>query len=119
MAARFKLDENLPREAQALLLKAGCDAHSVHDEKLAGAPDDKIFDACQNENRILVTLDLDFADIRRYPPSSHHGGMGAAAGNPKYAGYSGGIAGRACAGRKEPADHRLWIVGSDRVRING
>lgn len=73
MAARFKLDENLPREAQVLLLDAGHDAHSVHDERLVGHADAKIFDVCLNEDRVLVTLDLDFADIRQYPPSSHGG----------------------------------------------
>jgi predicted nuclease of predicted toxin-antitoxin system len=63
MAARFKLDENLPRDAQALLLAAGHDAHTVNDRRLAGRPDSKIFDVCLNEDRVLVTLDLDFADI--------------------------------------------------------
>ena len=29
--------------------------------------------ACDTENRILVTLDLDFANIRDYPPGSHKG----------------------------------------------
>lgn len=119
MAARFKLDENLPREAQALLLKAGCDAHSVHDEKLAGAPDDKIFDACQNENRILVTLDLDFADIRRYPPSSHRGVWVLRPGTHSTRDILAALRGALALAAKEPADHRLWIVGSDRVRING
>jgi hypothetical protein len=44
MAARFKVDENLPREAQALLLNAGHDAQTVHEERLAGHPDATIFD---------------------------------------------------------------------------
>ncbi len=34
MPARFKLDENLPREAEALLRKAGHDVHTVLDELL-------------------------------------------------------------------------------------
>jgi predicted nuclease of predicted toxin-antitoxin system len=73
MAARFKVDENLPREAQALLLDAGHDAQTVHDERLVGGPDAKILDLSIDEDRVLVTLDLDFSDIRQYPPSRHRG----------------------------------------------
>ena len=73
MPARFKLDENLPRDAQALLIDAGLDVHSVNDERLGGRADSTILDACLKEDRVLVTLDLDFADIRLYPPSSHRG----------------------------------------------
>ena len=29
--------------------------------------------ACVAEDRVLVTLDLDFSDIRQYPPGSHRG----------------------------------------------
>ena len=28
---------------------------------------------CQQEERVVVTLDLDFADIRTYPPADHAG----------------------------------------------
>ena len=63
MASRFKLDENLRRHAHALLVSEGHEAHTVNDEQLEGCPDDRILDACKNEDRILVTLDLDFADI--------------------------------------------------------
>jgi predicted nuclease of predicted toxin-antitoxin system len=32
-----------------------------------------LLSAAAVEERILVTLDLDFADIREYPPGSHRG----------------------------------------------
>jgi predicted nuclease of predicted toxin-antitoxin system len=73
MAARFKVDENLPRQAQALLRDAGHDAQTVHGERLVGHPDATILDVCLNEDRVLITLDLDFSDIREYPPSGHCG----------------------------------------------
>lgn len=69
MGARFKVDENLPREAQALRLSVGHDAQTVHEERLVGHPDATIFDICLREDRVLITLDLDFSDIRQYPPS--------------------------------------------------
>ena len=65
---RFKFDENLPAELGALLRHAGHEAHSVHDENLSGADDPSIAKVCQAEQRILITLDLDFADLKHYPP---------------------------------------------------
>ncbi|MDC8449708.1 MAG: DUF5615 family PIN-like protein [Nitrospira sp.] len=73
MPTRFKLDENLPRNAEALLLQAGHDVHTALAEQLGGHPDPLVFDASQTEERVLVTFDLDFSDIRVYPPVGHHG----------------------------------------------
>lgn len=67
---RFKLDENMPAEAADLLGNSGHDVHSVYDEGLGGADDQAIAQAVRQEWRILITLDLDFADIRLYPPGS-------------------------------------------------
>ena len=71
MPARFKLDENLPRDAEAFLRTAGHDVHTVLGEHLEGNPDLTVLDASRTEDRILVTFDLDFSDIRLYPPESH------------------------------------------------
>lgn len=38
-----------------------------------GADDLAIFKACVEEARCLITLDLDFADILRFPPESTKG----------------------------------------------
>jgi predicted nuclease of predicted toxin-antitoxin system len=73
MEMRFKIDENLPFEATELLRSSGYNAMSVFDQSLVGARDTTIAEICQKEKRILVTLDLDFADIRTYPPIEHEG----------------------------------------------
>ncbi len=65
---KFKIDENLPIEASILLKNAGYNSHTVHDEELRGASDPAIYDVCLKETRVLITLDLDFADIRTYNP---------------------------------------------------
>ena len=70
---RLKIDENLHDDVAALFVTAGHEAHTVYDEGLRGSPDNAIFDHCQAEGRAIVTLDLDFADIRSYPPASHAG----------------------------------------------
>jgi len=69
----FKIDENLPAEAAEILRRAGFGADTVFDESLGGANDEAVATASQLENRVLVTLDLDFANIRAYPPGEHTG----------------------------------------------
>ena len=70
---RFKLDENLPIRLKSQFTESGHDAVSVLDQGMGGATDSALASACVTEQRILVTLDLDFADIRTYPPGQHPG----------------------------------------------
>jgi predicted nuclease of predicted toxin-antitoxin system len=70
---RFKIDENLHPEVAAALMRHGFDCHTVHEELLTGRSDLILADRCKVENRILVTLDRDFANIRAYPPSEYAG----------------------------------------------
>jgi predicted nuclease of predicted toxin-antitoxin system len=70
---RFKVDENLPEVAAAMLREAGYDAETVLFENLGGAPDPCIAAVCLKERRSLITLDLDFSDITTYPPADYPG----------------------------------------------
>lgn len=70
---KFKVDENLPVEAAALLAGAGHDALTVGDQHMAGQPDASIAAVCRREGPTVVTFDLDFADIRTYPPADYAG----------------------------------------------
>ena len=70
---RFKFDENLPAEMAALFVEAGHDALNVFDQQMIGTDDPDLAAACRHEGRILVTLDLDFSDIRAYPPELYPG----------------------------------------------
>lgn len=70
---KFKVDENLPEEVSQLLRQNGYDAHSVIQQNLSGHPDENIARVCQSERRTIITLDLDFADIRTYPPENYEG----------------------------------------------
>jgi predicted nuclease of predicted toxin-antitoxin system len=65
---RFKVDENLPVEVAAALVAAGHHADTAIAENLSGAEDPDLLARCTSERRVLVTLDLDFANIRRHPP---------------------------------------------------
>jgi predicted nuclease of predicted toxin-antitoxin system len=70
---KFKLDENLPASAAAILASAGHDVDTVPAEGLTGAPDPDVVSAATRAGRILVSLDVGLGDIRAYPPGSHSG----------------------------------------------
>jgi predicted nuclease of predicted toxin-antitoxin system len=70
---KFKVDENLPTEYAPILREAGFEADTVSDEKLSGADDSVLSERCRAEDRVLMTLDLDFANVQAYPPKSHPG----------------------------------------------
>ncbi len=70
---RFKLDEHFGSRVQKNFIEGGFDAHTVRDEELQGSSDKKLFDICREESRCLVTLDLDFSDIIRFPPNPSPG----------------------------------------------
>ena len=70
---RIKLDENLPMLLAELLVQAGHDVDTSPQENLTGAEDPELWQAAQAAERFLITQDLDFSDIRRFPPGSHAG----------------------------------------------
>lgn len=63
MRESYKVDENLPRVVLAILRESGFDVMGVVEEKLGGADDDQILQACGKEGRVLITQDLDFSDV--------------------------------------------------------
>jgi len=70
---KIKLDENLPAELYDLLVSPKHDVHTVPDESLAGREDRFIFVAAREENRLLLTQNLDFSDLRTFRPGTHPG----------------------------------------------
>ena len=70
---KFKLDENLPFQLKDLLTEAGHEAATVLDQGMGGATDSDVLSVCIAEDRVLVTQDIDFADLRLYPPGDHPG----------------------------------------------
>ena len=70
---RIKLDENLPTRLVSVLAEMGHDVDTVPSEHIAGSNDAVVWQAAQAGHRFLVTQDLDFTDIRKYTPGTHHG----------------------------------------------
>jgi len=69
----LKLDENLGRLHVELLRNSAYEADRVYDEGLSGWKDAAVWKRVCDEGRFFITLDLDFADVRRYKPGSHPG----------------------------------------------
>ena len=57
---KFKIDENLPVEIADILKSVNYDAVTVIDQGLRSARDNTIINVCLEEERILITLDLEF-----------------------------------------------------------
>ena len=79
----------------------------------------RIVDPSRREKRALVTLDLDFADIRNHPPDEYFGlvvlRLHRQDKRPLTA-----VVRRLLAGMPdEPLERRLWIVEETRVRVRG
>ena len=70
---RIKLDQNLPQDLVQVLALRGHDVRSVWDQGLAGVQDQDLSGICRTEDRVLITLDMDFADILSYPPAQSAG----------------------------------------------
>jgi len=117
--AAFKLDENLPVEAAQLLRKAGHDAVTAIEQQMGGWPDANIAEACLSEKRAIVSLDLDFADIRTYPPNRYHGIIVLRLARQDKPGILAVLGRLLSAWRSQPLVGRLWIADEARVRIRG
>jgi predicted nuclease of predicted toxin-antitoxin system len=70
---RIKLDENLSRYLKPDLSALGHDAETVAEEGLLSQPDTVVGAAARRVERTLFTLDVGFADLRKYPPGAHPG----------------------------------------------
>lgn len=70
---RLKLDENLSRRLKEPLVAFGHDVQTVLEEGLCGRSDVEVGAAAKREGRLLLTLDVEYADLRKYPPGDHPG----------------------------------------------
>jgi predicted nuclease of predicted toxin-antitoxin system len=114
---KFKLDENLPLLVRQTLLSLGFDVHTVADEGLAGAPDQDVLKACVAEERVLITLDLDFSDIRAYPPGTHRGIWVLRPSKQTFHAVDDLVRGGIRLAAVERVAGQLWVIDEHRVRI--
>jgi predicted nuclease of predicted toxin-antitoxin system len=74
---RVKLDENLPVSLGNVLASHGHDVDTVLAEGRLGHPDPDVAAAAKTEERLLISLDEGFGDIRAYPPGDSPRNFGA------------------------------------------
>jgi len=72
-AIKVKLDENLRKTHAEFLRQVGYHAERTHDQGLSGRSDEEVWAKVCEEQRLFITLDKDFADLRKYPLGSHAG----------------------------------------------
>ena len=70
---KLKLDENLSRHLKHVLENLNYDVLTASDQGLLSQDDTTIGKAAKTEGRMLLTLDLEFGDLRKYPPGNHPG----------------------------------------------
>lgn len=67
------IDEDLPRSTAGALRQAGHTATDVRDVGLRGRSDDEVFVYAQARGLTLLTADMGFANILRFPLGTHAG----------------------------------------------
>ena len=114
---RLKLDENQPRALLAILREAGHEADTAADEGLAGKPDTEVAAHCKRERRALLTFDLDFADLRQYPPDQYAGLLVLRLRSQAVQHVLSVIRRILPLLASEPIDGHLWLIDEEQVRI--
>jgi predicted nuclease of predicted toxin-antitoxin system len=116
---RFKVDENPPVEVAEMLRQAGHDAATVLEQHLGGSDDAQLAALCQLESRTLVTLDMDFSDIRTYPPAEYPGLVVLRLRQQDKPHVLDVFRHLVQVLHQEPIEGHLWIVEENRIRIRG
>ncbi len=116
---KFKLDENFGTRTQQLFRTAGHEVETTRDEGLQGCSDQSLYEACRAGQFCLVTLDLDFADVTRFPPNKANGIVVIRSPrNPSLRMLELLVSQFLAAVAQMSVDKKLWIIESGRIRIH-
>ena len=114
---KLKLDENLGHAIHVFFDRHGHDVASVFDQNMTSSGDRTLIEACNREERCLVTLDLDFGNPLLFKPSEYSGiAVFRLPHKPSHAdlltaasAFLGGLS-------RQGIQGKLWIVEIDRIR---
>lgn len=116
---RFKFDENLGLLGKADLVAAGHEVSTVAEQQMQSALDGELIRVCRDEDRCLVTLDMDFASPLQYPPENYCGIVVLRfPGRISAAAIDHLIRTMTKALREEDVVGKLWIVEPGRIRVH-
>lgn len=116
---RVKIDENLSVDVAERFRKAGFDAETVYSEGIEGCSDVYLITVCKKENRVLVTLDNHFSNIKAYPPENFSGIVVLRVNNQSQNSILSLLDKVLPVLKREDLTARLWIVEEDRIRVRG
>ena len=115
---KLKLDENLDLELGDRLNAAGHEASTVQGQGLRGVMDQALYRLCKEEGRTLVTLDMDFSNVLRYPPYLGPGIVVLRGHNNLLGTTRSLIDGLVAALAYQSPYGRLWIIEPGRLRVH-
>jgi predicted nuclease of predicted toxin-antitoxin system len=116
---KFKLDENFGTRTQQIFRAHGHDVLTVRDQHLQGCADARLYEVCRVEQRCMVTLDLDFSDVLRFPPQQAHGIIVIRVPhNPTLPLLEQLVRQFLQTLETMPIENKLWIVESGRIRVH-
>jgi predicted nuclease of predicted toxin-antitoxin system len=84
---------------------------------MSGQPDRTIYEACREEHRVLITLDLDFADPLRFPPGPTEGIVVIRPHRPVLSLIRATLTGALPRLKATLLSGKLWIVDPGRIRV--
>jgi len=70
---RFMIDEDMPRSTAVALSSEGYEVKDVRDHGYRGLGDEEIYRFAQREKAVLLTADLGFSNILKFPLGQHFG----------------------------------------------
>lgn len=116
---KFKLDENISHRAADFIRAAGHDVVTVRDQGLRGTTDERLFEICADEGRVLITLDHDFGQVLRFPPEASAGIVVLELGpRATHTALLSRVRDLLIVLGTQSPDRELWIVEAGRVRIH-
>ena len=115
----LKLYENFGTRPQQIFADTSYGVKTVRDQGLQGSSDQKLFKLCCSEKYCLLTLDLDFSDVTRFPPSKSSGiAVFRMSKNPSLPLFDQLARQFLQALKTTPIENNLWIVEPGRIRIH-
>ena len=70
---KFLVDEDMPRSTARILQNKGFNVLDVRDCGLKGKSDEQVFKFAQDEEAVILTGDLGFGNLLKFPLGSHSG----------------------------------------------